>query len=87
MSTNKFAISSHLSGSLILSTVMFFSFGAGGPVFAQTSDTRNTATESSEPSPQSNTKDASKVKHAAGSFSVDQVPDGAVLSNDQLIKL
>jgi hypothetical protein len=84
MSTNKFAISSRLLGSLILSTAMFFILGS--PLSAQTSETSSAASESSEPSSPSHPKDPGKAKHAAGSFSVDQVPDDAVPCKDQLIK-
>jgi hypothetical protein len=78
MSTTKLASSSHFLGSLILIAAMFFSLGAPWPVCAQTSETSTTATEQSEPGAQSKTKDASKTKYAAVSYSVDQVPDDAV---------
>ena len=76
MSTNKFGISSHLSGSLILSAAMFFSW----PLSAQTSETSATASQSSE------SKDTEKAKRT---YSVDDVPEDASApsvsaNNDQL---
>ena len=72
MSTHKFAISTHLSGSLILLIVTtLFSLGVPAPVFAQTSETNDTE----------------KARHAAGSYSVSQVPGDTPASNDQLVRL
>jgi hypothetical protein len=84
MSTRKFAISSNRFGSFILGAAVSFGLGICWPLLAQTSEDHSTTTESSEAS---KTKDTGKTKHAEGSYSADQAPEGAVPSNDQLIKL
>jgi|SRR5450755_3060412 hypothetical protein len=87
MNTRKFAIAWHLFLSSILCALIYFSLGARWPLSAQTSETHPTATETSEPSPQATTKDVSKIKHAAGSYSVDQAPEHDVPAKSEELRL
>ena len=84
MSTLKFAISSNRFGSLILGAVISFGLSVCWSLSAQTSDDHSTTQASPEAS---KTKDTGKAKYVEGSYSYDQVPEGDVPSNDQLIKL